>query len=559
FPMTTEGNIQRLTVPRSAIPAKTVSLDVFHPWSIAKSGDPGFFVFANGCYGRFQKDITSGKLINRNAVMSMYGVRTPKGALCAILTGLPYESQQCVTVEKGVWKIFPRYVLEDIVPYEDIKIDFHVLDKNKATYSDVGKCYREYQLQRGVVVPIRERMKTRPVLEYAANSIEVRVRMGWKPVPSPVPELTKETEPPMKVVITFDRFMDIVDEFKRQGISKTEFCLVGWNIGGHDGRYPQIFPPDERLGGEAKLVKAIRKAQQAGYQIVAHTNNSDAYSASRIGGMWDENYLLRDKDGAPITKTTYGGGNMYQTCPKCMYERFVASDFKKLHELGFRGLHYIDVFSTVNPRDCYSKDHPLNKKEYAEWTNRILADSQKTFGGLGSEGGYDWCVSHLDYSLCNSFADPRLAQGKLVERLVPIWNIVYNGIVLSTPFRVVWNYTLEDPFYRLKLVEYGGRPAFYYYAKFRHSGKRSFGELDLVCGTQKELIESVKKVKQGVDEFERLKYLQLEFIDRHEEIAPEVFRTTYADGSEIICNYGAAPYSYRGQIVPSVDYVLFAK
>lgn len=559
LPLVMDHSIQKLNLPVEEIPQGVHSIAVYHPWSTARSGDQGFFMFSNGMYGSFKKEITSGKYANKNNVMSMYGVNTPKGAMCVILVGLSYEAEQHITVEKGEWKIFPKYVFDGIVPYEDLRIEFHPLDRDHATYSDMGRCYRQYQLDRKVVVPIRDRMKDRPELEYAAGSMEIRVRMGWKPVPSPVPEQTAETEPPMKVVITFDRFMDIVDEFKKQGIQKAQFCLVGWNIGGHDGRYPQIFPPDERLGGEKKLRLAIQKSQKEGYQIVAHTNNSDAYSSSRIGGLWDEHYLLRDKDGKPITKTTYGGGNMYQACPKCMYERFVKSDFEKLSDLGFRGLHYIDVFSTVNPRNCWSKDHPLNKKGYALWTNRIFADAQKSFGGLASEGGYDWCISDLDYSLCNSFADPRKKMNRFVDRIVPIWNIVYHGIVLSTPFRVVWNYTLEDPFYRLKLVEFGGRPMFYFYAKFRHSGNRLFGESDIVCGTDSELTESVKKIKQGYDEFEKLKSLQIEFMDQHEEMDQDVFRTVFSNGTEIISNFRSDPYQYREKTIAPTDYMIFTK
>lgn len=57
---------------------------------------------------------------------------------------------------------------------------------------------------------------------------EVRIRQAWKPVPSPVPYQTPENEPPLMPVVTFDRVADIAREFKRQGVDKAEFCLVGW-------------------------------------------------------------------------------------------------------------------------------------------------------------------------------------------------------------------------------------------------------------------------------------------------------------------------------------------
>ena len=86
-----------------------------------------------------------------------------------------------------------------------------------------------------------------------------------------------ETEPPVKVACDFDRVGDILEELKRQGVDKAEICLVGWNVKGHDGRWPQAFPVCEELGGEEKLRALIQKAQKMGYQITCHTNSTDQY------------------------------------------------------------------------------------------------------------------------------------------------------------------------------------------------------------------------------------------------------------------------------------------
>ena len=54
--------------------------------------------------------------------------------------------------------------------------------------------------------------------------------------------------------------------------------MVGWNKSGHDGRWPQAFPVEEKLGGEEGLREAILHANKLGYYIAAHTNSSDAYT-----------------------------------------------------------------------------------------------------------------------------------------------------------------------------------------------------------------------------------------------------------------------------------------
>jgi len=484
------------------------------------------------------------------------GMRYEAATATETIDGIGYEAGHFAMAKDGVYTVFPRYLLGGEKPYDDISIDFYHLD-GAATYSDMAKCYRNIQLERKVVRPLKERIKDNPELDYASKSMMVRVRMGWKPVPSPVPEQNEENEPPMKTAVTFDRFTQIVDEFKRQGIDKAEFCLVGWNIGGHDGRYPQIFPVDERLGGETKLREAIAKAQKEGFQIVCHTNNSDAYSASRIGGLWDEGYLLRRRDGNFAQYTTWGGGNMYETCPKTIYERFVKSDFKKLREIGFRGLHYIDVFSTVNPRTCRASEHPLTKEGYADWTKKIFAEAQQTFGGVASEGGFDYCISNLDYGLYISFYNPGAVLNPLIDRHVPFWHLVYNGIVLNNPYTASTNYTMKDQLTRLKLVEFGGRPMFYFYSIFMESGRNWMGDIDLTCATDAELVESVRKIKEGYDEFEQMKHLQLEFMESHEAIEENVFETTFSDGTSILTNYGDTDFEYKGNIIKSFSYLIY--
>lgn len=554
-PLVMDGGVQHLRVSKQVIPAGTRFIEVHHPMATAKVGDEGFYVFSNGMYGTF-RERPDATYRNPHVVMPVFGVSTPAGAVSVIVTGLRYEAFQMVELKNGIYRVFPRFELNGDAPYDDLAIEFHRPDTDRATYADLAKVYRRFQLERQVVRPLKERIRGKTELAYAAGSVMVRVRMGWKPVPSPVPEQNAQNEPPMKVVVSFERLMRLIDEFKQQGIQRAEFCLVGWNIGGHDGRYPQIFPVDERLGGENKLREAIAKAQAAGYQIVCHTNYSDAYRASQIGGLWDEDYLLRARDGSIVQGGNWGGGTMYQTCPQCMVERFSRSDFARIRELGFRGLHYIDVYTTVNPRTCYAPQHPLTKEGFAHWTGRLAADAQQTFGGFASEGGFDYAVSHLDYGLYTSFYVPGSPTPALIDRHVPFWQPVYHGIVLSNPYTATTNYTIKDPQKQLKLIEFGGRPMFYFHSKFRAAGTHWMGDDDLSCATDEELVRSVAMVKRGFEEFESLKHLQLELMESHGPVAEHVFKTTFSDGTSIFCNYRDADWEYQGRTIKSLGYLV---
>ena len=47
-----------------------------------------------------------------------------------------------------------------------------------AGYPEMAKAYRDYQIGRGEVKPLRERIKGNPTLKYAVESPEVRIRQA---------------------------------------------------------------------------------------------------------------------------------------------------------------------------------------------------------------------------------------------------------------------------------------------------------------------------------------------------------------------------------------------
>lgn len=550
MPLVRDGAVLRFRWKAVEIPPGIEQVELRPDFASARTGEDGYFVMPNGFLGSFREQ--NGEQLLAGNCMPMFGMKTPRSTFVAIVSGLPNDYTLVARAKDGEYTLFPRFLLSGSRPHDDLAIEYHLLEGEAANYSGMARTYRKYQLDRKACVPLKERIKDRPELAYAAKCPEVRVRLGWKPAPSPVEEQTLETEPPMKVAVTFDRVGEILDEFQRQGIAQAEICLVGWNRKGHDGRYPQVFPVEEALGGEAQLRKLIAKAQQMGYQIVCHNNQSDAY---RIAESWDEEYIIKNPDGSLSKNANWSGGRMYNICPQRAWERFASRDLRAIAELGFRGVHYIDVLSIVRPRSCSDPRHPLNRDQAAEWINRILREGREVFGGISSEGPYDFCCGNLDYALYVSFAH-LTETPKMVDRIVPVWQLVYHGIIMSNPFSNTTNYTIKSDVARLKLVEFGGRPLFYIHSKFLEGNKQWMGEEDLTCESDDALKAAVARIKKGYDEYEALCHLQTAFMESHEMIAPAVSRTVYSDGSAMLCNYGDAGFDYRGRVVNPRDYLL---
>lgn len=507
-----------------------------------RAGEDGYLIIPSGrtglgddslCYYRTRSDY---EVVINGPHMIVYGAIYPGKSFMATVTGMSYDYDLVASVKNNTYSIYPRFLINGTTPYEEVEVRFETLPDG-SDYNDVARAYRNYQVNRGEISPIREKIKKRPALAYAKDSLFVRIRQGWKPVPTPVLEQTLENEPPMKVACDFEDVEALIDEFKEQGIDQAEFCLVGWNIRGHDGRWPQIFPVEPELGGEEKLRHLIQKAKDMGYSIVCHTNSTDAYS---IADLWNEDDIIRRKDGSLLqNQTSWSGGAMYDLCPKVAVKQ-AEELLPKVAELGFEGLHYIDVISTVPPRTCYSQLHPVTARECVNDWRRIMEQSQKLFGGFSSEGGFDFAVKNLDYGLYVSFGDKGC---QLSDKNIPLWHLVYHGYVMSNPYSTTVNPDKED---LLKVIEYGCRPAIYFYSQFvTPSEERGnwMGTQDYACHTEEERKKSTSMIAKTYEAYRELSYLQSEFMESHKEVEPGVFCITYSDKSTVIVDYNKGSYT----------------
>ncbi|MGN0853122.1 MAG: DUF5696 domain-containing protein [Kiritimatiellia bacterium] len=542
------------TWPRAEVPANVKSIALTPDFAQARTGEKGFWVFPDNAFGTFR--LQEGRLSCGHMMMPMFGMQTPRGTFVAIATGLPHSMRARVAAQKGTYRVSAVFDKDMDDVYEDIVVEYRFLEGDDATYSGVGRAYRNYQLARGACRPIAARAKDSPPLDYAIRNPEVRLRLAWKPVPSPVPDQVTRNEPPVRPVITFDRVKDIVDECLRQRVPGAEFCLVGWNAGGHDGRFPQIFPVEPSLGGEEKLKACVRYGQEKGFQMVAHSSFRDCYM---IADTWDSEYVVEKNPDGTLKrgKTSWGGGRLYTMCPQRAYERFCPKQCAEMATLGFRGLFYIDVTTSRPLFPCPDPRHRLNNGQRAVWEANIFAELRATFGGSASEGGFDFCVGAVDSALTVQWCKPFEPPPAMVDAYVPLWQIVYHGIVLSTPFRTMINCTANpDRRFLLKLAEFGGRPTYYWHSRFVTGRPPSMGTVDLEATTDAQLRQSVAWVKAGCDEYARRSALQYAFMDRHEQVAEGVFRVTYSNGSRLYANYNAAPAAIDGLTVPALDYVV---
>ena len=546
------GDHVRVTLKKEQVPTDFSAVRVLSGLYTAQAGEDGYFVstYANGTFLAYFKERENTDFTWTTAYLPFCGMVKNGKAYMAIVDGMRDGADFNITVSDHAYALTVLLRREHSAVYEDLTIELYELPQGEADYSAMARCYRRRQLASGVSRPLAEKAGERPLLHEMAHMPEIRIRLAWKPVPSPVKEQTPENEPPMHVACTFAQVENLIAELQRQGVRSAQICLVGWNISGHDGRYPQVFPVEPKLGGEEGLRHLIHTAQAAGYRIVCHTNSTDCY---HISEDWNETIVLKKSDGRLAGNAEWSGGKMYEMCP--VYgEKFAHRDLPRVRALGFEGAHYIDVISTVAPRECNDPDHAVTCGECAKTWRRILRYGKEVFGGISSEGTYDYAVNELDFGLYAAF---HLISNRpsISDETIPLFPLVYHGIVLYNPSAETVNFPVKPRLNQLKFYEYGGCPAIYYYANF-HQKHHWMGTDDFLMDTPEQLRETVGLIRAEMVRYETVADLQYTFMEHHEKVTDGLFRITYANGVQMLVNYNEKPMRCGAVTVPPQDFIV---
>ncbi len=498
----------------------------------AQKGDAGYFVLSDGRIGAFRSD--KGSIRQRTNPLPLMGMKKGDTAVLAIFKRLKHEFSSNVVVENGIYTMSAEFGLNiGETPYDNIEIDFVELSGADANYSGMARAYRNFQLSRGAVVPLRERVKGNPHLAYSADTMFVKIRAHS--LSARANAYKKRTG---KSAYAYTE--KVLRDLKKAGVDKADICYTDWN---NYFRYPtlELAVSD----GEADLKKLCKTAKTLGFQLFPHILQTEWFDSSPD---FDVSQVAHRGNGRPDKMKQVAENMMYRACFKVVYEKFVRRDIMQLLEYGFDGNLHIDVNSCITPPHCLHPNHRCNSDQTSRYMGKIADLAQKSFGGFSSEGPFDHFAGRLDYALYISAYPAYYGRAHpLVDDIVPLWQIVYHGIILSNPFASTIDYNIDNKrtwepttsftpvTRRLKLYEFGGRPTFYW----------GFNG------------ENIQPLKRAFDEYQKYKYLQYEFMQEHKKIAPDVFLTRYADGSEIVTNYAKTPFKYKGKAVAGEDFALF--
>ena len=549
----------RFTLAKESIGPDVKWIDVIPDFMTARKGDEGYWIDARGAYGRFDRE-SGGYENDRAGWMPIFGMKKGDSLWYGQVMKWRCDYRFCVEAKDGVYRAYPRFGVAGVrrfyPVYQDIVVDYRRLDGAEADYIGYAKAYRKYQFENAGIRMAKDRAKTNPVTKYLLDSFVIRISQHCRKqvLKDRTLRMTRANEQPLLVHMPFLITGDLMQQLHDAGVDRATFLSAGWTSGGYDGRYPDMFPVEPAIGGEDGFRALAKRCRGLGFQMSAEVDYTEMYGPA---DRFSLDLACRYANGQFPDGGFWPGGLAYNLCTKKALDLgWCQMDFARLRDVIGDGPLFFDVMSAIEPRRCGHPAHKVTSDDMGGVYSQLYDLAQKTMGGAASECGFDTGIRYLDYVnyLWHEIGFLKNNRFKGFQSGVfPVWELVYHGVVFYTSDRYLQNHTYgnedrsngafdfgwgvydrqEDPWKALKHVEFGSRPILYTHT-----------------------FDDIPSIVKAFNEYKPVRHLQQEEMTGHRELCPDVFETSYGDGSRTVVNFNAAPVTAAGLAVPALGYVL---
>jgi len=321
-------------------------------------------------------------------------------------------------------------------------------------YVTVAQHYREVAKEKGLLAAFSERVKKYPALAKLASALEVKsfVKSGT----AANSRFSKDGKERHRVNLTFDDTAAIVKHLRDDlGIERCLFVLAGWIRGGYDFSHPDIWPPDDDLGGPEGLARVAKVAKDAGYLFGLHDNYDMMFKAQPAA----------NKDDAIGEHNSWAGGPQYVIHPK-RQKKYAQRNLELIKRCCAPNAYFCDQITALPLYRTNRKDLPLTYQGCVDAYRDLIRCVKAVTGVMGSEDGQEWAVPYLDYH--EGILSPEFYPKR--GRPVPLFDLVYHdcaalfwhqgfGMALHES-RTRWGGGRAKPEHYLKLLSLARTPIF---------------------------------------------------------------------------------------------------
>ncbi|HUB68121.1 MAG TPA: DUF5696 domain-containing protein [Candidatus Methylacidiphilales bacterium] len=383
-------------------------------------------------------------------------------------------------------------------------------------YVTMAKRYRQYVMDTGLFVPLKEKIARTPLLAGLIGTPQVRMSI----LHNMNPDSDRYASTPHYTLVTFDERAKQLRALKAAGFPHALAVVSGWAHLGYDRQHPDPLPPAEAGGGWDGMKRLADTCAELGYPFILHDQYRDYYVDAP---SYNPDLAVHEEDDSlPPTAfagSRYGDSKEGQIPFMRHWDGGKQAYLNSLFQLGHleknyqsifaHGIHpqgiYIDVIGYVPPDEDFNPEHPITRTEAMRGQADLLNWARHNLGFTSTEAGSDWVVPYVD-SVNQSGSNPKNIP-------VPLYELVYHDAMLVS-FGLGKN---DDEKNLLLGMLYGGVP-------------------ELSADISKMKPSSLALIKQMAALHKRVGLLEM---TNHEFLDPKYRkeRTTFADGTTVTVDW----------------------
>ncbi|MBN1808126.1 MAG: hypothetical protein JW909_03595 [Planctomycetes bacterium] len=306
-------------------------------------------------------------------------------------------------------------------------------------YRQQAFAYRQYAMDKGFYVSLKEKAKRNPNLEKLHGGCVVNCSAA-----------ARNFRNMSYRFLPFATTAERVEKFRKlTGIENASIHLDGWGKYGYDNVHPDTLPPNSDCGGARGLRELSERVKAAGYLFGLHDQYIDNFMDAP--SFLDENFRYKE-DGEPVKVNNWNGGMAYHNCYAASLRFVKRNIFEGVRDLYMYHnsppvvdicaptAYYLDCFTRTV--ECYNPEHPLSRTENRAVQLEILRTVRTGNNGqtppivLQIEHVRDFAIPELDFSygLGHLTADVETTDGGHAARpvgiAVPIWHLAFHDTVI---------------------------------------------------------------------------------------------------------------------------------
>ncbi|MFI5386120.1 MAG: endo-alpha-N-acetylgalactosaminidase family protein [Fimbriimonadales bacterium] len=229
-----------------------------------------------------------------------------------------------------------------------------------------------------------------------------------------------------KEAMTYGDVLELIRRVSRlTGGARQIMYLVGWQHGGHDTGYPDVFTANPRVGTFAEF-RALKEAAKAENAIVSlHDNYHDAYMDSPA---WDPAIVCVERTGELRKGGIWGGGQAYEIGPAKYAPRCAPRVEWTVKTLDLEQTTHLDVLSDKPDMVDFDPAGPASREQNALAKRAIV----ETFRKIGVDVTSEVLTSPFVPFMHHFWhVERRPVDGWGPEERIPLIPFIYHGKVTA--------------------------------------------------------------------------------------------------------------------------------